>query len=199
MTAPVDALMARPVGRPVALQVSVAPDWVSAPTGLRVVIAVPETFDLAVMAVTDTVLLMVQAKDVEPAKLEPSVATTVTEETPGVDGVPVMVPVEELIDSPAGRPVALQVSVAPDWESVAALVRLVMAEPVRLVWLDLAVTDTVLVIVQEKVADPAEELPSVAVMVTVETPGVVGVPVMAPPEAAIESPAGRPVAVQVRV
>ena len=36
-------------------------------------------------------------------------------------GVPVMVPVDGSMDRPAGRPVADQVRVAPDWESVAEL------------------------------------------------------------------------------
>ena len=199
MTAPVDELIDRPVGRLVALQVSVAPDWVSDPTGVNEEMAEPETLDLAAIAVTATVLVMVQAKLVDPAKPAPSVAVTVTEETPGVVGVPEMVPVEVLMASPVGKPVADQVSVAPDWVSAPALVSVEMAEPVTFDWLDLAVTATVLVIVHEKVAEPADPLLSVAVKVTVETPGVVGVPVIAPPELAMASPTGRPLAVHVRV
>ena len=53
----------------------------------------------------------------------------VTEQVQGAVGVPVIDPVELLMDSPAGRPVALQVRVAPDWVSVAELVTAVMAEP----------------------------------------------------------------------
>ena len=90
----------------------------------------------------------------------------VTEHVHGVVGVPVMVPVDELIERPAGRPEAVQVSVAPDWVSEAELESAVMADPVTF---DLApglVTVTVLVIVQVKVAEPAKEAPSVAVMVT---------------------------------
>ena len=199
MTAPVDELIDRPVGRLVALQVSVAPDWVSDPTGVNEEMAEPETLDLAEMAVTATVLVMVQAKLVDPAKPAPSVAVTVTEETPGVVGVPVIEPVEALMASPAGRPVADQVSVAPDWVSLAAFMSVEMAEPVTFDWFALAVTATVLVIVHEKVAEPAEPLPSVAVKVTVKTPGVVGVPVIAPPELAMAIPAGSPLAVHVRV
>ena len=77
--APVAELMARPVGRPVAVQVRVAPDWVSVADGVRVVMAEPDTLDLAPGLVTDTVLVMVQAKLVELAKLAPSVAVMVTE------------------------------------------------------------------------------------------------------------------------
>ena len=160
--------------------------------------AEPETLDLAAIAVTATVLVMVQAKLVDPAKPAPSVAVTVTEETPGVVGVPVMTPVEVLMASPVGKPVADQVSVAPDWVSAPALVSVEMAEPVTFDWLDLAVTATVLVIVHEKVALPelAGEALSVAVMVTGVTPGVVGVPVIAPVDASMDRPAGRAEAVQ---
>ena len=69
-------------------------------------------------------------------------------------GVPVMVPVEELIDSPAGRPVADQVRVAPDWESVAEFVTALMAEPVIDDWLPGLATDTVLEVVQVNEAVP---------------------------------------------
>ena len=91
----------------------------------------------------------------------------VTEYTPGTVGVPVTEPVVELIDRLVGRPEADQVSVAPDCVSVAELVSVVMAVPVTLDLLDTAVTATVLVIVQVKLAAPAEPAPSVAVMVTV--------------------------------
>ena len=56
-------------------------------------------------------------------KPAPSVAVTVTEEVPAVVGVPVMAPVDGSIESPAGRPVADQVRVAPDEESVADTAR----------------------------------------------------------------------------
>ena len=54
-------------------------------------------------------LVTVQVKVVGPSSPRESVAVTVTEEVPAVVGVPVTVPVEALIDSPAGRPVADQV------------------------------------------------------------------------------------------
>ena len=81
-------------------------------------------------------------------------ALTVTELEPAVVGVPVIVPVEELMASPAGSPVADQVRVAPDWESVAELVSGVMDEPVTLDWLPGLATATVLEMVQVKVAVP---------------------------------------------
>ncbi len=48
----------------------------------------------------------VQLKLVLPAAPVPSVAVTVTLEVPVALGVPEIRPVEELIDRPAGRPVA---------------------------------------------------------------------------------------------
>ena len=80
--------------------------------------------------------------------------------------MPVIDPVELEMARPAGRPEAVHVNVAPDWVSEAELESAVMADPVTF---DLApglVTVTVLVIVQVKVAEPAKEAPSVAVMVT---------------------------------
>ncbi len=79
MTAPVDDAMDKPTGRPVALQVSVATELVSVPLGVRVPMAEPETPDWAEMAVTTTVLVMVQENEADEAKLAPSVAVSVTE------------------------------------------------------------------------------------------------------------------------
>ena len=77
----------------------------------------------------------------------------VTEHEQGAVGVPVTDPVEELIESPEGRPVADQVRVAPDWESVAEFVTGVMAEPVTADLLPGLVTVTVLATVQVKVVE----------------------------------------------
>ena len=104
-------------------------------------------------------------------------------------GVPLIVPVDELIDSPAGRPVADQVRVAPDWESVAESVTGVMAVPVTE---DLApglVTDTVLVMFQVKLVVAVRASESVAVTVTEQAHAVVGVPLIAP--AMVDRQAGR--------
>src|SRR3984885_6153683 len=75
-----------------------------------------------------------------------SVAVTVTDDVPAVVGVPEISPVEELIDSPAGRPVAVYVRVCPDAESLAATWRLA-AVPTVAVWPPGLVTVTVLVVV----------------------------------------------------
>lgn len=56
-----------------------------------------------------TVELMDHEKVVPPLKPAPSVAVTVTVNTPEVDGVPVIDPVVELMLRPVGRPVAVQV------------------------------------------------------------------------------------------
>ena len=48
----------------------------------------------------------VQVNDVDPAAPVVSVTVTVTDDVPAVVGVPLIRPVEALIDSPAGRPVA---------------------------------------------------------------------------------------------
>ena len=49
----------------------------------------------------------VQLNEADPVAPVVSVAVTVTVDVPAVVGVPEISPVEELIDSPAGRPVAL--------------------------------------------------------------------------------------------
>jgi hypothetical protein len=51
--------------------------------------------------------VMVQVKVADPKAPVLSVAVTVTVEVAAVVGVPVISPVEELIDRPAGRPVAV--------------------------------------------------------------------------------------------
>src|SRR5689334_5288760 len=84
-----------------------------------------------------------QVKDVEPLALVVSLAVTVTLEDPAVVGVPEIRPVEELMDRPAGRPVALYVNVWPLSESVAWI----WSEAAVLTcvdWLPGLVTETVL-------------------------------------------------------
>ena len=150
---PVEALIPRPAGRPAADQVSVAPDWESAPVLVSVEMAEPVTLDWAPGLVTTTVLVVFQVKVALPWAVEPSVAVRVTEAAPGVVGVPVMAPVVELIVSPAGRPVADQVSVAVGLVSVALGVKVEMADPVTDDLVPGLVTPTVLVMVQEKLAE----------------------------------------------
>ena len=118
----------------------------------------------------------------------------VTEHEQGAVGVPVMDPVELLMDRPLGRPVADQVSVAPDWESVAELETAVMAVPVTADLLPGLATVTVLETFQVNDVVAVRAWESVAVTVTEQAHAVVGVPLTTPPDE-IESPAGRPVAV----
>ena len=202
VTAPVEALIDRPVGRPVAVQPSVATEDVSLTVGVKVVMAVPDTFDLAPGLVTTTVLVMFQVKltAFEYVVGEPlSVAVTVTAQAHAVVGVPLMMPVAEAMERPTGRPVAVQVSpaaVATEDVSVATEVTLVMAVPDTF---DLAVVvglvmATVLVTVQAIVAVPVWAWLSVAVMVAEQAHAVVGVPLMTPVAEAMLTPAGRPVA-----
>jgi hypothetical protein len=152
---PVDAPMVRPAGRPVADQVNVWPDWESVARTVTLVAALPDVEVCEETELTVTLLLTVQAKVVVPYAPVLSEALTVTEHEHGAVGVPVIDPVEELMARPAGRPVADQVKVWPDWESVAEFVTVLMAVPVVPVWADLAVTVTLLDTVQLKLADPA--------------------------------------------
>ena len=135
----------------------------------------------------------------DPAWPVVSVATISTEAEPAAVGVPVMVPVDELMDRPAGRPVAVQVMVTPLSVSVALLATGVMAEPVTEVWLAGLATMIDEVIVKVNEVDPAKKAPSVAVPVTTNEPPVVGVPERVPVDELIAKPVGRLVADQVRV
>ena len=65
-------------------------------------------------------------------------------------GAPVMMPLAELIDSPAGNPKAAYVRAAVGDESEATIGRGVMAVPEVSDWVPGVVTERVLVIVQEK-------------------------------------------------
>ena len=79
----------------------------------------------------------------------------VTEQAQAVVGVPVMAPVEVLMVSPAGSPVAdHEEMVAADDESEAVFVTVEMALPDTWDWVPGLVTDTVLVMFQVKVAEP---------------------------------------------
>jgi hypothetical protein len=139
-----EELMLSPAGRPVAVKVSAKPPesvaWICVLTG------VPTVPFCAPGLVTVTVLpvlgLTTQVKVADPCAPVPSVAVTVTLEVPWVVGVPVICP-EELMLSPAGRPVAEKVSVCPDAESVAWTCTGVIAVPTLLVWLAGWVTVTV--------------------------------------------------------
>src|ERR1700677_56911 len=155
----------------------------------------PETLAWLPGLVTVTVLVMVQLNEALPVEPALSVAVTVGVYEPAVVGVPVMAPVEELIESPVGSPVAdHEVMVATDDESVAESDRPLMAEPDRSDWLPGLVTVTVLVITQVKETWPEKPLLSVTVTTTASEPPVVGVPEIVPVPELIDSPAGSPVA-----
>ncbi len=196
---PDEGSMARPSGRPVADQVRVAVDDESVPTTSTGVMAEPDRSDWSPGLVTETALVTVHENEAVPAKPESSVAVTVTDDVPAVVGEPLMVPVAGSMARPSGRPVADQVRVALDDESVADSSTGVMAEPDWSDWSPGLVTETVSVTVQENEAVPAKPESSVAVTVTDDVPAVVGVPLMTPDEGSMARPAGRPVAEYARV
>jgi len=186
-----------PAGSPVADQVRVAVDEVSVPVAVRETGA-PDTEVWFPGLVTATVLVTVQMRAAWPEKPAESVAVRTTLEDPAVDGVPEMVPFDGFTMSPTGSPVADQVRVAVDEESVAEAVR-ETGEPETEAWFPRLVTATVLVTVQVKAAWPEKPAESMAVRTTLQDPAVVGVPEMVPFDGFTLSPTGRPEADQVRV
>ena len=137
---------------------------------LWVEMAVPVTLFWVPGLVTVTVLVMFQVKVVLWASVWVSVAVTVTEQAQAVVGVPLMTP-PELMERPAGRPVAPNVTELPPVVSCGALmVRLVMAEPEVLVWVPGLVTDrasTFQVRVIEPAVPPPASVPPPAAAVAV--------------------------------
>src|SRR5260221_9195259 len=87
-------------------------------------------------------VLTTQLNEADPEAPVVSLAVTVAVDVAAVVGVPVIRP-EELIDSPAGRPVALKVRVWPAAESLAFTCRLAAVPTVEL-WLPGLVTLTAL-------------------------------------------------------
>jgi hypothetical protein len=148
--APVPELIESPVGSPVADHVEmVAVDDESVAELDSVEMGPPDRLDWLPGLATDTVLVTVQLKVACPEKPALSVAVTVTEDDPAVVGVPVMAPVPELMESPAGSPVAVyEVMVAVDEESLAPADTVGIAAPDTLDWLPGLFTVTVLVMVQ---------------------------------------------------
>src|SRR6185437_2333112 len=128
--------------------------------------------------------VMVKVKVAEPVALVLSLAVTVTEDVPAAAGVPEISPAE-LIDSPAGRPVAVKVSVCPAAESVAeiCLLNAVPTAPVCAPGLaTVMVFPEAALTVKVKVADPVALVLSLAVTVTLELTAAVGVPEISPEE-----------------
>jgi hypothetical protein len=105
---PFEAPIDSPAGNPVADQVMVAGGAVceSVAEAVTGVTATPTLPVWLGMEATETVLVTVQVKAAVSEAPEPSVALTVTELVLPVVGVPLIFPVELLIDSPAGSPVA---------------------------------------------------------------------------------------------
>ena len=157
---PVAGVMARPAGSPVADQVKAKPACASVALSTRVR-AAPETSDGAPGDVTETGLVMVQVKVAEPEKPALSVAVMVVENEPPVLGAPVMAPLAAMA-RPVGRPLADQDRTAVDEESAALASKVVMAMPETLDWGPGLVTDTVLVMVQVKLAEAEKPALSVA-------------------------------------
>ena len=189
---PVVALIDRPAGRPPADQVyGVAPPLADmlcdkdAPVGL---VRVPGLLRTAAGPVT-------HVNAVAPVRLPLSVTVAATVAVPAVVGVPLMTPVEVLIDSPAGSPVAAHVYGA--MPPVAARVTDVAATPVAEALFPGLVAVAGVATIHEYDALPAIFFASAAESLTAAVPTVVGVPLMAPVEALIDNPAGRPVADQV--
>jgi hypothetical protein len=124
--APPVALMCSPVGRPVAEYVSVCPvaesvAWIWRFNDLFTLL------DWLPGFVTVTLLadaLTVQLNVAPPLAPVASRAVTDTELEPAEVGVPETRPLEALMESPEGSPVAPYVSVWPDWESTAWICRL---------------------------------------------------------------------------
>ena len=116
--------------------------------------ALPAVLDLLPGLATDTAPVIDQVKLAEPELPRLSVAVRVTLEVPATVGVPVMAPVALLSVSPVGSPVADQVRVVPEDESVALLASVVMALPAALDWAPGLVTATAPTTVQLKLAEP---------------------------------------------
>ena len=164
---PFAGLMARPAGRPVAdHEAMVTVDELSETPGTNVT-GVPVTLDWVPGEATVTELTTDQVNDHCPAKPALSVAVSMTVEVPPVEGVPVMVPLDELIVTPAGSPTADQVKVGTGlvWLSVADDVRLTVM-PLVPDWFDGPATDTVSTTCQVNIVDPEKPRGSVAVTST---------------------------------
>jgi len=122
-----------------------------------------------------------------------SVTLTTTVDVPAAVGVPEIVPVEELIDRPAGRPVADHVyGVVPPLAVGVAGVYAVPTCPLGSADGHATVSGGAIVKLYVFVDDAV--IASVTVPVTVKEPAAVGVPEIAPVVALIAKPAGRPVA-----
>lgn len=130
---------------------------------------------------------------VVPARVVASFAVTVTVVVAVVVGVPLIAPEEELMDSPAGRPVADHTYGVVPPDAVIVLERATPTVPVTAPGL-LTVGATAVTQLNDVVA--VRLAASVAVTVVLDDAAAVGVPVIRPVAALMVKPAGRPVAVQ---
>ena len=125
-----------------------------------------------------------------PVALTVSVALAVKLDVPAVVGVPVIAPVDELSDRPAGRvPDEMDQARAPV-PPVAARVWLYAMLIVSAGRLAVVIVTAAFTTIESACVAVAPTL-SVTLAVKLEVPLVVGVPVIAPVEATRESPAGR--------
>lgn len=122
-------------------------------------------------------------------------ATTVLVKAPFLVGVPVMSPVVELIESPAGSPEALHENAGLFSLSVNSGV-LENATPTFPEKLCPLVIMGAPAIIKNSTCSESDPPGPVAVMVALNSPTLVGVPVIAPVLELIVSPAGSPVALQ---
>ena len=131
VTCPVDTLITRPNGNPEAVQVEIVAVVDESPaTLLRAVMADPDTLLFVPGLVTVIVLVMFQVNEAVAVSAWVSVAVMVTEQAQAVVGVPVMAPVPEAMERPAGRPDAEKVTALPPVTSWGAtMVRVEMAVP----------------------------------------------------------------------
>ena len=111
-------------------------------------------------------------------------------------GVPLISPVEEFMDSPAGSPVADQLVTGRFVASVSENVFVNAAPTVPEAVCDVVMIGTPSEIVKAILVAALVPIPFVAVKEAVNEPLAVGVPVIAPVLAFSESPAGSPVALQ---
>jgi hypothetical protein len=160
--APLEPLMVRPVGKPVwDHEVMVAAEEESDAELLSVEIGVPVTLDWVPGLATVTVLVTFHVNVVLAVSVWVSVAVTVTEQAHAVVGVPVMAPLEELIERPVGRPVAEKVTELPPVVSCGALmVRELMPLPEAFDWVPGLVTDRASTF-QMRLMEPVPPVPPV--------------------------------------
>jgi hypothetical protein len=196
---PVSALIDTPGGSPIADQVygAVPPGvvWFTGETATPTELVCPPG-----LLTENEAELTLQSYWVLPAfqGLFESLAMTITVNKPDVVGVPEMIPVAGLIDTPGGSPVADQLNGAFPPSVVCFTGEI--AAPTALVWAPGLITENegeATTAGNWVLPDFAGLLESVALTTGWNVPVAVGVPEMVPVVASIDRPDGRPVADQV--